>query len=590
MKNIYKTIFAGAALLAVNIANGQEAAEQSGRTLDRQVDVTSEYRPDVAHASKLGMSPDMTDTVALRPSFEYTITPHAWMTGFGVAAINPVRLTASEYNPLYPFYFKLGGGWPAQSLADVYIASTREGDNGITFYLNHKGRYGDIETDLGRKLDGRTMTNSAGIAGKVKIGERLFFEGEVGFDYDVYSRYGKFAWGGETLDEKVTKQHYQTPRARISIGNDFSDMSRFNFRLVADGALFSDKYDNKETDVKIYAEGGRMFDVHRITLRAGFDGYYGSDALNKYDNTQIYAAPGYGIITEKFKLEAEAALMMDMQSGYDHRPWILPQANITFNVSNGGIVPFATLESRMVNNGFRSLAMRNPYVRVLPMANAALAADAFDGGRSLPRSNAQYDLRAGLQGVVASKFLYKVYGGYTLAKSHVFFSNSFDRAGESSSEFNIEKERRMTYFTAGAEFEARLPMGLSAGISARYYNYTLKTFDRPSGMPELEGSLFVNYNYRDRFFLKATASLMGKRWWIVREEAYTDGGGTDMPAVYNYEKLDPSFDISLEAEYRLNRSLGIFIQGNNLANQELYYFNHYPDVGINFAGGVKLMF
>ena len=100
MKTTIKTLFTIVAIsVSASVSYAQTTDGGDGR-LDRQVDVSRDYAPEVKGAQKLLVMPNMSDTVALRPDFDYTITPSAWTTGFGVAAINPVRLEASTYNPV----------------------------------------------------------------------------------------------------------------------------------------------------------------------------------------------------------------------------------------------------------------------------------------------------------------------------------------------------------------------------------------------------------------------------------------------------------------------------------------------------------
>ena len=76
-----------AALVAVLPAR----AQQPESDLNRQMDVTRDYEPRVRKADKLGIAPNMVDTVALRPEVHYEVHPSPINYGFDVTPIKPVQ-------------------------------------------------------------------------------------------------------------------------------------------------------------------------------------------------------------------------------------------------------------------------------------------------------------------------------------------------------------------------------------------------------------------------------------------------------------------------------------------------------------------
>lgn len=56
------------------------------------------------------------------------------------------------------------------------------------------------------------------------------------------------------------------------------------------------------------------------------------------------------------------------------------------------------------------------------------------------------------------------------------------------------------------------------------------------------------------------------------------------------QHVDMQVDVHLEAEYNLSKAIGIFVEGRNLANQKMFYYNMYPALGVHALFGVKLQF
>lgn len=563
-KSMKKTIIFAGALAA---AFGTAYAQQS-ESLDRQVDVTRDYRPTVERATKLSVQPNMTDTVQLRPNFEYQVMPLPINHGFGVTAISPVSVNASTYEPLYPFYLKAGGGFPGNSMADLYFNSTGRGNGSVGFYINHDGHYNKIKNDLGFKRKAMRTENSAGLNGKVRLGN-VVLSGEVGFDYDIFSRYGQFSYDGilpVAEPAKVVQQKFMTPRANIKVGNDFSDLTRLNFAVSAGGYYFKDDFSTAETGAQFGLDFAKLFGESLISLSAGYDGTFGNDKMNDFKSHLINVAPRYEFVSDKIKIGLGLNFVFDIND-VDNDIAVLPSFDIAA-ISNPAFVPFIDVESKVERNSYRRLTSLNPYL---------------NEGWPLAENTYRYDLRAGISGTVANVFMYKIYGGAGYVKDAVDFANLFEDGN--SSTFVTFREQRIMEYMAGVELEARLASSFSAMLGGRYTGYDTKTFEHPSGLPDYEVSLKLKWNHRNRFFATAGLDLIGDRWFM---EYYA--GSSTLPEEISFVKEKAVVDVNLGLEYRLKKELGIFVEGHNLTGSKLYRFNHYPEDGPVVNAGVKLLF
>ena len=556
---------AGAFAIAFSWTYAQE--ETNTQQLDRQVDVTRDYRPTVEPATKLSVIPNMVDTVKLRPEFDYMINPTPITYGFGVKALSPVKVNAATYDPLYPFYLKVGGGFPGQSLADLYLNSTGRGRSSFGLYLNHTGSYYKRENDLGFKKKALQTLNSVGVNGEVGIGS-ISFGGEVGFDYDIYSRYGQFGYPEEPVQEnyEVIQQKFMTPRATIWLGHDFSDLSHLNFGLTADGYYFKDDFLNSEIGVAMDLRFAKMFGEHRVSLSAGYRGAYGQDGLEGYKNHIINVAPEYEVLTDIAKIGIGCNFAFDITSE-ETEVVPLPMFNISFP-GQPKIIPFVNLESRIEQNSYRALTELNPYLD----ENAALVKNTYI-----------YDGRVGIEGSFSGVFAYRLYAGASLLRNAVAFANLYTESN--SSTFIALREKQLLKYMAALELEGHAASNLSVMLRGRYFGYDTRTYDHPIGLPEYDVALKFKWNYRSKFFVTAGVDYIGNRWFM--EYAAPEIVPDAQPL---YVKVKPVADVNVEFEYRLRKTLGIFLAGHNLVGSELYYFNHYPDNNMRISTGVKLLF
>lgn len=559
---------AGAVVAALGTIYGQQ--EES---LDRQVDVTRDYRPTVESATKLTMQPNMTDTVQLRPDFEYVVKPMPINHGFGVTALSPVSVNAATYEPLYPFYLKVGGGFPGQSLADLYYNSTGKGSGSVGFYINHDGHYNKIKNDLGYKSKATRTENSVGLNGKVRLGRAVSLSGELGFDYDMFSRYGQFDYGYRAAlpQAKVVTQKFMTPRAEIRVGSDFTDLSRLNFAVTAGGYYFKDDFSTAETGVRFGFDFAKMFGNNKVSLSAGYDGSYGNDHMDDAKNHIFNIAPHWGFMSDKVQVGLGLNFVFDKDEE-DNDIAVLPTFDLAF-ISNPGIVPFIKIDGQVEKNSYRHLTSLNPYLN----EQSPLADNTY-----------RYDARIGISGTVGNVFMYKVYGGAAYVKDFVNFANLWTM--DNSSTFVMFREKRVMEYMAGVDLEARMASSFSIMLGGRYVGYDTKTFDHASGLPDYEVAFKLKWNHRDRFFATAGLDLIGDRWFMEYGilQPTVDPEQTESEMLFVKQKA--VVDVNLALEYRLKKGLGIFAEAHNLAGSKLYRFNHYPEEGPEVNLGVKLLF
>lgn len=565
MRKIMRKSIALAGVFAAALGSVYAQADES---LDRQVDVTRDYRPTVQSATKLSIQPNMTDTVQLRPDFDYVVKPMPINHGFGVTAMSPVSINAATYAPLYPFYAKVGGGYPGQSLADIYYNSTGRGKGSFGFYVNHDGHYNKIENDLGYKSKAMKTENSAGLNGNLRLG-KVVLSGEAGFDYDMYSRYGQFNYGDALPQgpEKVVLQKFMTPRAAVRVGNDFVDLSRLNFAVTAGGYYFKDDFSNAETGLQFGLDFAKMFGTNKISLSAGYDGLFGNEHMGDVKSHLINVAPRYDFISEKLKMGLGLNFAFDIND-IENKVAVLPSFDIAL-IANPAIVPFVDVDSRVERNSYRHLVSLNPYLN--------------ESWPFFSEDTYHYDLRAGISGTVSNVFRYKLYGGAAYIENAVDFANAY--ADGNSATFVTFREKRIVEYMVGLELEGRIASSFSAMLGGRYTGYDTKTFEHAVGLPDYEVSLKLKWNHKDRFFATAGLDLIGNRWFMeYRMETET------LPTDFMFVKQKAVIDVNLGLEYRLKKELGIFIEGHNLTGSKLYPFNHYPEDGPQVSAGVKLMF
>lgn len=590
-KLIYTFLFAMLPLLA--------AAQ-----VEKSVEVTKEYVPSVASATKLSIQPVMTDTAVLRPDIDYSITPLAMATRLTTQPIRPVTVTYWEFNRPRPFYLKLGAGWPLNSVAEVYASTQNPGTGYLMGYIHHRGRFADIRNTFGVKANSTRMDNRIGIAAGKYIGRHVF-EGEVYYDNRLYHRYG-----GVMLPEETSPSvDYGETGVAVRFGDDFTDLRRVNFNIGLRGTLFDDLSDRPEragrvrqTHLGAEAALARRWSGHTFRLHARYEHDDGARAVADYGQDMVMAGLRYGYEGGLVSFEAGADYYFDKIRGAQWWPeseflladdkvasthtghYVLPALRLRFDLRRA-FAPFAEVDGGLRQNGPRTLARLNPYVVPDVWTNYSLVADIAGGGASWTgKSTVDYRFRAGIGGSLWSgKFVYRVFGEYALVKNHLFWALDLSVRGSMGSYAFRPMQGELKQGTVGGELEYR-PSSRWL-LDAEAYGYFYKdNVPVENALPAFRAQAGVRYTAR-KFSFGVKVAMQGERKWTYykpyMEWQYVPTEGLTLPFVV---------DLSADIEWRVTPGVALFGEAGNLADRKLYDYPFYRDYGVHFTAGVKLEF
>jgi hypothetical protein len=579
-----KLIIIAIVLLTVGKAMAQD-------DITKQMEVTRAYTPKVGRAAKLPVEPRMVDTVRLRPSIQYSITPTAWQTVFETDKYAPAHLSVATYQKNRPLYVKAGLGYPFQTTTDLYFNPYIGDHSTFGMWLNHRGSYSRIENEVGLKPRSTEMLNGVGLYGSKDFGRRRL-EGVVSYDHRIYNAYGVAATdlvapAGTTYNfSEQFALNYGYILGKLSFGDTFTDLSRFNFGIGIDlGAAHSDS-SFYQFDMNGCLKFGKMYGRHgfevglseraainRNRLIVGVSPGWGSVAVN--------LNPNYLLSAGKFSLRAGVDIFYIESSVNNVANLVpLPRISASLNLADGGFVPYLTLSTELLDGSEQALLRRNPYSR---------------GSAPMGWS---HDARVGFSGSTGEVFSYRLWGGASWLSNFTMFEGFQDgrhtQEGDNNSyEFYSLFFQPLTTngmkYTVGAELGLNNLGGFSATLHGAWYGYELDGMTFASGMPSWDVGLQLAYEGK-RFAVRAGLDVMGERQFLDYTPLTTTALLFGRTMGESVTSLGATIDVSLGAEYSLSETLGVFVEGRNLANQRLYPFAHYTGLGANLMLGIKATF
>ena len=562
----------------------------------KQVEVTKDYTPEIGAVYKMDVVPNMVDTITLRPEIDYTITPRSFASTLGTHRFKPATATYWEYQRKHPFYLKLGAGYPLNTVGDLYATAHRAGVGYVAGYANHYGQYSKLKYNNGvdgvAYKDNRSvqMNNKFGVLGGKYLG-RYTLAGDLFYRMDIYHRYPL-----HYEPYKLRKVDFDDVCFNVSFGDSFADYNHLNFKIYASADYFRDKSEQfvEGNNFQQMNVAGGVALARKITKRSSlsldvdYSGYYGLQSLKSYKNS---------IVGAKLLYRYRSGSLLDLNVGakvyYDNNPadkqktnrWHgFPVMNLSLNIGDRGYaVPYVEVDGELQNNSYSSLAKRNPYIAVLGEGNGLLQAD-----RVVPNTEL-YNVRFGLSGHTAnSKFAYRFYANMSFMRNAVYWYNV------NQIFFDVVSANRNIWSLCGAiDYRPISELMVTAQVKGSLYNNYAKLDETSlaAAMPDVEAMLRVRYNHK-KFTLGMTAEVYGKTKWTNIYDESLFGVESPAPATIGQFVAPTSLNLSLYADWHVNKKCTVFAEGNNLLGDVMptYHWAFYREMGASFIVGVKVQF
>lgn len=566
----------------------------------KQVEVTKDYAPEIGEARKMDIAPNMVDTITIRPEIDYSVTPRSFASALGTHRFNPATVTYWEYQRKYPFYLKLGAGYPLNTVGDLYATTHRADVGYITGYINHYAQYQKLQYadsfDNMMYKDNRSlqMNNKFGVMGGKYFG-RYTLAGDLFYRMDIYHRYpfhNRYAEDGTPIFEyKRRRVDTDNVNLALSFGDSFADYSHINFKVYASVNLYNDKSDNfiegdHYQQVNVTAGAALAREITKkgaLTLNFGYEGYYGTKSLKSYKNSIVGADLRYRYRSGRLvDLTAGVKVMYDKNPADVAKPnrWhAFPLLLVSFNIKDKGVfVPYAEVSGELQNNSYGSLVSRNPYVAILGGVDGSLSA-----ATAVPNTEL-WNVRLGVSGhTTDSKFAYRLYANMSFMRNAIYWYNI------SQLFFGVESADRNIWSLCGAvDYKPVSQLLLTAQVKGSLYS----NFASVEGaMPNVEALVRARYTHK-KFTLGLSAELYGPTKWTYIQNYSLFAPETTFDAQREVFEAPVSLDLSLYGDWHVNKTCTVYAEVNNLLGEVLptYRWAFYREMGTSFTVGAKVQF
>ncbi|GAA3569970.1 TonB-dependent receptor [Snuella lapsa] len=572
MRKHIKNILIGVFTFTVGMAFSQDRSKDTITT--GVINVVKPYTPSISDAFKVKETPTLDDDATeTKKEIKYNIFSFPVASTFTPAKGKAAVIEKVKPAKLYDNYATLGVGSYTSILGEVYLNNAISRTESVGGYLSHHSSQGDVEDAV---FDNDFSNSKLNINYTSRLRD-MSWTAEAGFQYQTYNWYGV---AKSQIDDATS--------ANIDVGHAFynaylgGDLAFENTYVNSGNMLFRRFGDNQgsgENRFKIKAivdvPINREEVLTEITfdyLGGSFERAYGVDEELKYGNFQIGIAPSFQLKQDDLtvNLGVSAYYLNDMEAK-ESKFYIYPKVTASYRLVNDILIAYGGIEGGLVQNSYYSFANENPFVSptlfIMP-------------------TDQLYNAYIGLKGKVSSNMSYNISGRYLADRNKALFRNN--EITNTSQDYSYGNSFGIVYddvdtFSLAGELSFDMNRNFTLAIKAAYYTYNADTETEAWNLPDIEGSLFLDYQINAHWFTGANIFYVGKR----KDQFYLNDGTITSPFTVN---LDSYFDANAHVGYHINEQFSVFAKANNIANNSYQRWQNFPVQSIQFLAGATYKF
>lgn len=539
------------------------------------IDVIKPYTPTVSDAFKVKETPTLDDTeTSAKKEVQYNIFSFPVASTFTPAKGKAAVVDKAKKVKLYDNYASLGVGTYTTILGEVFLNHAIGRDQSLSAHIAHQSSQGDVED---------VLTDSGFSDSKLNLsytnrGRDFTWSALGGFQYQTYNWYGlqQPLYDQTTADGLDVGHSYYTAH----VGGDIN----FEDAIVNDGSVlfrrFGDDYSSGENRFKADVNGTvtiQDLDINTGVfvdyLSGSFDrDYYSPTELN-YGNFQVGVNPKLQLKQDDLTVDLGLkAVYFNNTEASDSKFFVYPDIAASYKLVDEILIVFAGVKGGLIQNNYHDFAQENPFVSpnlyVVP-------------------TDQQYNAFGGLRGKLSSNTSYTISGRYQVEKNKALFINNDVLATEQpytyGNSFGVTYDNVNTFSVAG-EVNLDVNRNFTLGLKVEYFTYDVKNEEEAWNLPDIEASLFLDYQIDEHWFAGANLFYVGERKDLLFVPSLL------APPTNQVVTLDSYFDANAHVGYHITDRWSAFLKANNIASQNYNKWQNTPVQGIQILAGATYKF
>ncbi|MBS9462938.1 TonB-dependent receptor [Flagellimonas sp. 389] len=550
------------------------------------VTVVKPYSPTVSDAFKLKSTPNLNDSIVLqKKKINYSIFSVPVASTFTPAKGKASRVKKTSPPTLYNSYASVGLGNFNNALVDFYTSREfSRGEDLLDFGLNHNSSRGAIEST---PLDADFYNTKLDVS-YAKKDRDLDWGASVGLQHQLYNWYGI---ENDAFDETIiagidaTQNYFNAQaKAHLNLEDSFFKSGTVLVRR------FWDATDSGENRVVFQPIIELPVTEEIVTISAKLDyvsGSFENASLNNttnetgidYSHFQVGVTPSLQMLRNDLTLNLGANLVYGMDTeNSESNFYIYPAVTVSYRLLDETVIAYGGVEGELHQNSYFDFVNENPFVSPT---------------LSIQPTDQQYEGYLGLKGQLVSNVGYNIKGSYTAENRRpLFLLNPENLAREDEGDYFYGNSFQVFYDdikTLGvfAELNVDVNRNFTMGINAEFYDYDTETDNPAWNLPSIKGSLFMDYQIDEKWYMGANLFYVGERDDLV-SQAVANALPSEFPSTI--VTLDSFFDANAHVGYRFNEQLSVFVKASNIANNDYQRWANFRVQSFQALAGLSYKF
>ena len=513
-------------------------AQISSDSTLKNIEVTTNYIPDVAESKKIDIQPTLEEPKVETPTYNYIFPNAAYKPKSVYSPIDPIFIKKEPVEELYDNYIEIGGGNYLTSYLDANIYNTRDKYYTYGLQLNHHAA--SASKNPNQALYSQNRIKAFGLREK---GNDLY--ADIDYQRNVVHYYGY-------LEDT-------TSRELGDLNQIYNDLN-----ATAEWSIQKRKIENVlDFDFNLFDKLGENENTFRATNTSSLK--LGSGKLH------IDLGAMYTTLTETAIYDR---LFIDIRPHYefDYKKYTL-DLGITLNYLNdfGSInviypAPFVKAETYIVPDKLRAYLgvtgeLEKNTLRSLSYENL------FLGNNTNYTNPRGFQFYGGMNGSFKRFIEFGIKLQHEIIQDQYFFINDTNTLRNFTTVYDD-----LNRTTISGEVKFDVNQNIDLGFRGNFYSYQPNKENEAWHMPTYDASLFTTVRIADKIYINGG-------YFATSSRKSRDLSGTE----YSLAAIN---DINVGAEYRYKKNISGFINVNNILNQRYELWNFYRAQGLNVLAGV----
>lgn len=566
--------------VTVSSLMAQKKSENIGT---EEINIVKPYAPTISDAFKIKeIPPTENEQETEKEKVSYSIFSFPVASTFTPSKGKAQDLAKEKAEKLFGNFLTLGFGNYGTPLLDFYTAHQLANNQYIGATVNHLSSQGGIKNIPLNNSYYNTSADFTYGAHKKTLG----WNADLGYQHQIYNWYGVphsdvFSFSKDVVEAINPKQTYQNFYAG---GKFYSKIKSFRSAEIKYNR-FWDASSSVENRVYLLPSFEFKAENQKIKTDFVFDylaGNFQQQYVNPIASSYGYANIGFqpSIVYRKnefsFNIGAGVFMMMNTgNAGPKNKLYVYPQVTAAYQIVPAILSVYAGAEGGLVQNSYQQMVQQNPFVSPTLF---------------IAPTDKLYELYLGIKGKFSNSLSFNAKGFHIQENAkYLFVNNQFQNNSvttlkpyEFANSFGVTYDDVQTTGAFG-ELKLQLDKTFSATLNTTYSSYNTKLAREAWNLPQLKGSLTLEYNIDSKWQAQVQTYYVGKRKDVKITEANPN-------IVHNTVNLKDFIDANLQVNYKYNNRLTGFIRGNNLANQAYQKWVNYPVQSLQVMVGASYKF